>query len=616
MNSSIKVLDQHAANQIAAGEVVERPVSVIKELVENSLDAGARNIHVYVEGGGLPFLQVQDDGCGLVAADLPLALQRHATSKLSGIEDLNSLQTLGFRGEALPSIASVSRFEIFSRPSEAMSGHKLILEAGTEIGIQEIGCPVGTTITVRDLFFNTPARRKFLRSPQTEFGLISDMLGRLALTRPDVAFTLAHPRQVVFQTTGRGKLLETIGSVLGNDTARRLLPIHAKSRDWALEGFISPPDLVRSNKQGITTILNGRVIRSSIVTRALQEGYHTLIPAKLHPIAVLHLHIPPDQFDVNVHPTKMDVRFDHEHELSMFIADHINRTLLADRPITSFDLSGRNSAAKPLEQKIDSENFRTAANPNLKELPEQYTNLVNLAESTPGPLSEQCGSITTGEITRDEPGPTKIDQLALPPDQAMTKPNLLHSVNPLAQIFNTYVLATDGKNLILIDQHAAHERINYERLLEEVQTRISPSQGLLVPIPLEFSLQEEQVILEHMWALRDLGFVLEQFGPRTYLVRGVPACSGPLPGEELLRQFIDKVLQSGKEPSWEKLLEDWIYLLACKESIKANDHLSILEMEQLIARLGETKNPYTCPHGRPTMIQLARADLEKRFYRR
>lgn len=661
MTSIIHILDPHSANQIAAGEVVERPASVVKELVENALDSGARHIDISVDGNGIPFIRVRDDGRGMSSADLPLAVIQHATSKIRRIEDLDQLQTLGFRGEALPSIASVSQMEISSRPVEEMIGLSLKLDGGAQISIEEVGCPVGTSVTVRNLFFNTPARLKFLKSTQTEFGLISDTIGRIALAHPAIAFSLSHPQQVVLQTSGHGDLRETIGAILGHATARQLIPIHAQYEDWQLEGFISPPDLVRSSKQGLNFMINGRMVRSPFLSRALEEGYHTLIPVKLHPIAVLHLRVSPTDYDVNVHPTKMDVRFKNEKALASFISQAVRHALIQSKPLPTFQSkpspsSMTKSAFSERELPYHSLSSHLAPD-DLKEQerslsakrgsPSTHFNdleaIINvdtgskrreqaafvMSETSRQGLGDNLSkedehsvadvqSTTNIQHTADEQSsidPLPIENIQPLLDNPSSVNNVLDEVWPLAQLFNTYILATDGQFLILIDQHAAHERINYERLLAAFKQAEHHSQALLIPLPMEFTLQEEQAILEYLWILSEMGFVLEHFGERTYLLRGVPAQTGTLQADAVLRQFIEEVLQKNTAPDFDKLVEEWIYLLACKESIKAKETLSLLEMEQLMSRLGQTQNPYTCPHGRPTMIKMSRSELERRFYR-
>ncbi|MHB1407366.1 MAG: DNA mismatch repair endonuclease MutL [Desulfitobacteriaceae bacterium] len=619
MTHPIHVLDEHAANQIAAGEVVERPLSVVKELIENALDAGASRIEISVERNGVPLIAVSDNGHGIPSAELPLALLRHATSKLTHIEDLNTLRTLGFRGEALPSIASVSLMEISTRSQNELSGAVLKVQGGQQMHISDAGRPEGTTVTVRDLFFNTPARRKFLKSVNTEFGLISDMVSRLALARPDVAFTLTHPQNVVLKTPGRGKLLEAVAAVLGNDIARRLIPISFDNGNWKLAGYVSPPDLVRSTRQGETFIVNGRVIRSSLLSRSVSEAYHTLIPAKLNALAVLQLSLPPAEYDVNVHPAKMEIRFAREQELAQFISDGIRKILRAHHSPTTLEFASSAAKIRPGEKLIvrGTSDVRPdlMSRPTLltnKHLSADINNLKDLLELTDLRANKDlsvnektidvdyCLNSTNAEKARVEPVPSALE---------------LINVWPLAQVFNTYILATDGSNLVIIDQHAAHERINYERLLKQMKKEKPGCQELLIPVPLEFTVQEEQLLLEHLWTLREFGFILEHFGSRTYLLRGIPDNIQTGEGENLIRQFLEMVLKTAHTPSFDSLREEWVYLIACRNSIKAQENLSLLEMEQLLAQLNRTENPFTCPHGRPTIVQISKAELEKRFYR-
>lgn len=619
MTHPIHVLDEHAANQIAAGEVVERPLSVVKELIENALDAGASRIEISVEGNGVPLIAVSDNGHGIPSAELPLALLRHATSKLTHIEDLNTLRTLGFRGEALPSIASVSLMEISTRSQNELSGAVLKVQGGQQMHISDAGRPEGTTVTVRDLFFNTPARRKFLKSVNTEFGLISDMVSRLALARPDVAFTLTHPQNVVLKTPGRGKLLEAVAAVLGNDIARRLIPVSFDNGNWKLAGYVSPPDLVRSTRQGETFIVNGRVIRSSLLSRSVNEAYHTLIPAKLNALAVLQLSLPPAEYDVNVHPAKMEIRFAREQELAQFISDGIRKILRAHHSPTTLEFASSAAKIRPGEKLIvrGTSDVRPdlMSRPTLltnKHLSADINNLKDLLELTDLRANKDlsvnektidvdyCLNSTNAEKARVEPVPSALE---------------LINVWPLAQVFNTYILATDGSNLVIIDQHAAHERINYERLLKQMKKEKPGCQELLIPVPLEFTVQEEQLLLEHLWTLREFGFILEHFGSRTYLLRGIPDNIQTGEGENLIRQFLEMVLKTAHTPSFDSLREEWVYLIACRNSIKAQENLSLLEMEQLLAQLNRTENPFTCPHGRPTIVQISKAELEKRFYR-
>jgi len=610
LTTVIHILDPHSANQIAAGEVVERPASVVKELVENALDAGAKHIDITIEGNGVPLIRVRDDGCGISVPDLPLAIIRHATSKINQIEDLDHLQTLGFRGEALASIASVSHLEISSRPPDEVAGLCLTLKGGGQGEFKEVGCPVGTSVTVRNLFFNTPARLKFLKSTPTEFGLISDTVGRIALAHPEIAFSLAHPHQVVLQTSGHGDLREAIGAILGHTIARQLIPINAKHEDRQLEGFISPPNLVRSSKQAQTFMINGRIVRSPFLSRALEDGYHTLVPTKLHPIVVVHLHVSPSDYDVNVHPTKMDVRFKNEQALTPFISKAVYQTLLSSKPLPSFqtqppsplkakstiplqsspsavafDLKPNSKAALqirelavPIEastlnnkQMVNAKTFdrtKTVAqanlfNPNLEKSRILESGVPSVAHQQSSDIPDTRETGTQLDLSQGDPNlqSSQVTQDHLPIPSDPQAHDILTHIWPLAQLFSTYILATDGETLLMIDQHAAHERINYEQLLAEFRVIDQASQALLIPLPMEFTIQEEQVILEHLWMLNEMGFVLEQFGSRTYLLRGVPVQIGTHQADRLLRQFIEEVLQKNSSPSFDKLLEEWIYML-------------------------------------------------------
>jgi DNA mismatch repair protein MutL len=595
----IQVLEPHIANQIAAGEVIERPLNVVKELVENALDAGAGKIDIAIEGSGVALICVRDDGQGMQPDDLLMSIQRHATSKIRRMDDLETLHTLGFRGEALPSIASVARVEIASRPRGTDEGMCIEVAGGERTQISECGSPVGTIVTVRDLFYNTPARRKFLRSPNAEFGRISDLVGRLALARPEVAFTLAHPKQVVLQTDGRNDLRAAIGAVFGMDAARRMIPLQAARGDWQLSGYISPPDQLRSNRQGEVIVVNGRSIHAASVSQAISAAYHGLIPLKYYPWAILHLNLPPAEYDVNVHPTKLEIRLRQEAELSDFISSRIRQALLSgarqnkSSPWVYTDAASAQETARSVRE-ITPPNLRLnfAGPQRVAAAPQQRTEAE--AQQREGALGQQ----TPAKIL-----PQQVEA-AMPED-----------IWPLAQVLQTYIVATDGESLWIIDQHAAHERINYETLWREAQTRPSFSQELLIPVSVEFTLQEEQILLEHLERLRDMGFVLEHFGQRAYILRSVPADIGAIDPEELLHRFLDAILTGPAPPTKEKLMEEWIYLIACHQSVRAKETLTLPEMEELLARLSRTANPLSCPHGRPAMIHLTRRELEKRFHR-
>lgn len=604
MNPKIKILDQHCVNQIAAGEVIEKPLSVIKELVENSLDALAKKIEITVEGRGTSLIRIKDDGIGINPEDLALAVMPHATSKIDKIQDLDSLNTLGFRGEALPSIASVSKLSIISRTQDQIAATEIKLEGGQVISSSEIGSPYGTTVTVEDLFFNTPARLKFLSSDGTEFGLISDMVGRLALARPDVAFSLRRPNNILFNTPGTGNLLDAIASVIGNDIARKLIPLEYEEGSLSISGYISPPDFSRSSRHGITFIVNGRVIRSKLLNSALKNGYHTLLPSNMYPTAVINLCLPPFEYDVNVHPAKLEIKFKSEKSLSQVLTDIVRNTLLASRPLSKITLVSDEQQPYPQTKKSD---LPGPVNPNSwEQIRLQYSSKITYSPKTDKPKTDSNPKTGYNQIQ---------NEVAEPEIPSEEKNSFFQNLRPLGQLFNTYILTTDEKGLYIIDQHAAHERIRYENILALHKNAKTVSQTLLLPETVNLTIQEEQVILAHYDELFNLGFILEHFGERTYFLRGVPILNKLDAPEKMFRMFIDEILNNPFPPSQEKLMEKWIFVLACRSAIKANERLSILEMEELLMKLGNTNNPYSCPHGRPTIIEISKKELDGKFSR-
>lgn len=655
MSPKIKLLDQHCVNQIAAGEVVERPLSVVKELVENSLDAQARQIDIQIEKGTTTLIRIKDDGIGIAAEDLQLAILPHATSKLSSIQDLDHLSTLGFRGEALPSIASVSKLRILSRPSTEIAGVEIQVEGGRLVATQETGCPPGTVVSVQDLFFNTPARSKFLRSASTEFGYISDMVSRLALARPDVSFTLRHANHLVLQTPGSGNLLETIAAILGNATARKLIPLSLTEQNLQISGYLSPPDLVRSANTGITFLVNGRVIRSTLLNQALKEGYHTLIPAGMHPIAILHIALPPAAYDVNVHPAKLEVKFEDEKALYQKLAGIVRSTLLTARPIRNlFNTPKENNRPfltkdqepsvyrrgttnrapsaiweqqkilyAPTGKKNEPKQNGLVNNPNnvLKKETKQEERSDTIQDDTrmfADPNKQR--SITTieplgeCEIVEQTEGLGKLP--AEDDNYGQEKDTCIFSeLRAIGQVFSTYLLCTDGKSLFIIDQHAAHERIQYEELRMVVQQQELSSQLLLLPEAVTLTVQEEQIVLQNLSELQAMGFIVEHFGDRTYLLRGMPILRHLHDVGKVFRLFLDQMLSQNVPPARDRLLEEWVFMVACRTSIKGNDRLTLTEMDALIERLANTENPLSCPHGRPTIIEVTQKELENRFNR-
>ncbi|MDR1961091.1 MAG: DNA mismatch repair endonuclease MutL [Gracilibacteraceae bacterium] len=603
--AKIQILEINTINRIAAGEVVERPLSVVKELVENALDAGATQVEIQAEGAGDTLIRVRDNGHGIRRDELELALMPHATSKLTQIEDLQHLGTMGFRGEALASIAAVSRLSILSRAEGETSGYLIQSEGGSTAPVNAAGSPVGTTVTVEDLFFNTPARRKFLRSPQTEAGLIAEMTGKLALGRPDVSFRLYRDGKAVLVTPGNGRLLDVIGAVFGRETARRMTPVEAQRGEWSISGFAGEPGFARANRRSQVFLLNTRVIRSQVLAWALKDAYHTLMPDKVHPLAALRLTLPAAEFDVNVHPAKLEVKFRREREVGEFLRESARAALLALKPARTLDWNDREISSPPAAR-----HELRPPNPT----PEQ----MRLVYAPPAKERSEWLEAQPAYASADEAGlrEPKLAQLTPPPAEEEEAPiSHFATLRPLAQLFRTYILAADATSLYIIDQHAAHERVRYERLLRETKERGATAQTLLAPETLEFSWQEEQAFLEHYGLLRDMGFIVEEFGPQTYLLRAVP-CTGPyFTPAEVFRRFLAEVLEGKEPPGADRLLERWVFLTACRGSVKAEETLALPAMEELLHMLGQTENPYTCPHGRPVLMKMSRAELEKRFYR-
>ncbi|AFV01633.1 DNA mismatch repair protein MutL [Dehalobacter sp. UNSWDHB] len=680
MAARIKLLEEHCINQIAAGEVVERPLSVVKELVENALDAGARKIDISIEGGGTALIRVKDDGAGILAEDLRLAVLPHATSKISAITDLDDLRTLGFRGEALPSIASVSKLSIMTRTPDDVAGQELKVEGGTFLSMTEIGCPPGTVVTVKDLFYNTPARHKFLRSAVTEFGWISDMVGRLSLARPDVAFSLRHPNNILLHTPGNGSLIEAIAAVSGNDAARKMLPISYQDESLEIFGYVSMPEHVRSSRSGLTFFVNGRVIRSQLMNQAIKDGYHTLIPANTYPVCVISLNLPPSDYDVNVHPAKLEIKFKEEKELSRKITEVIQKNLLDSFPMRKYSFTGKTRASesapsesspshweqlkilyRPLEPNRsdqsspaydsdipiipktqsfrDVEKIKEHHYPYLKEqlsepqsdqtdyisdrlsggIPESIPDRV--PERTPDTISDRNPEIASdrdrGRITDNisKIFPDEMTEVSHTSQQDKETVSKFLELKAVGQVFHMYILAADDKNLYIIDQHAAHERIRYESLLRLAKRSEAASQLLLIPETVELTVQEEQILLAHFDELHGMGFIFEHFGDRTYFLRGVPLLENLESPGKMFKAFIDEILNTSFSPSLEKLLEEWIMMLACRSAVKGKERLMVQEMDEIIQKLGRADNPYSCPHGRPTIIQISEKELNHKFER-
>ncbi|MFZ0547474.1 MAG: DNA mismatch repair endonuclease MutL [Candidatus Promineifilaceae bacterium] len=601
---SIQVLSDQLASQIAAGEVVERPSSVVKELIENAIDAGAKTINLDIRNGGRNLIQVADDGDGIPTDELEVAFMRHATSKLQSAEDLNTIHTLGFRGEALAAIAAVSRLTAVTRARNADTGTRLLLDGGHKNGRETVGAPQGTVIAVENLFYNIPARLKFLKSVTTERRLIDEYVTRYALAYPDVRFRLTHDNRITFQSNGSGQLMDVLVAVYGPDTARELLEIREeetaeeeKERTIQVSGYVGPPRLNWANRSHITLFVNGRWIKDNRLTYAVIQAYHTLLPTGRYPLAIVFLEMPPEQVDVNVHPTKAEVRFRQSNAAFGAVQRAVRQTIVADSPVrqaghfTSFQSSGWAGAAAG----HDPGSWNTA------EWGGQ--NALGLDWSSGGELD--------GPITGS------------PPDMAgasgaMSGGGQIPIMRVVGQVGAAYIITEGPDGLYLIDQHAAHERILYEQFMaawkENGSRQGIASQGLVTGAVVQLTPAQSALLEEHLELLSQVGFQVEPFGPNAYMVRSLPAIVAKLDPARALLDVIED-LERGDAPLQSKI-EARIILRVCKSAaVKAGQTLSRQEMEAMIHQLENCHNPHTCPHGRPTLIHLSVAQLAREFGR-
>lgn len=553
----IRVLAHDVVSKIAAGEVIERPASVVKELIENSLDAGATEIAVEARGGGVELMKVSDNGSGIPAAELELAFRRHATSKIGALDDLEKVSSLGFRGEALPSIAAVAEVELLTRASSDGVGSHVSLREGDVVSRESRARPQGTTVTVRRLFRYFPARLKFLKSVSTENGHIAHLLSQYALAFPEVRFSLVLDGRTSLRTTGSGDLREVIGEVYGSEPARSMLAVDRKEGQISVGGLVSPPSLARSNRNAISFFVNRRWVRSPLLTRATEEAYRGLLMDGRHPIAVIDLSLPASELDVNIHPAKAQVKFSQEQALFAVVRRAVEEAL------------ARTPVARP----------RVAA------------------------FTSGSGQWHSPRMIMDTEPVFVVSRLP-----AMELPLL----RVVGQVANTYIIAEGPDGLYLIDQHAAHERILYDRILSQWSQKEVEVQGLLQPITLELSPREEETLKAGREVLASFGFAVEPFGDRSYLIRSIPALTAGANVVEMVGALLDDLAGKEGPAAWEERIA---HSLSCHGSVRAGQQLSNDEMRELIRQLEQTKQPRTCPHGRPTMMHLSSHQLEKEFGR-
>lgn len=679
----IQVLDQKTIDKIAAGEVVERPASVVKELVENSIDSGATAITVEIKEGGISLIRVTDNGCGISAEQVPTAFLRHATSKITNIEDLLTVRSLGFRGEALSSIAAVGQVELITKTGEALTGLRYEIHGGIEQNVEEIGCPEGTTFIVRNLFYNTPARRKFLKTAMTEGNYVSELVEQIAISHPNISFKFVNNGQNKLSTSGNGSLKDILYHIYGRDIAANLLPIEAERDGMKISGYVAKPYISRGNRSFEHYFVNGRYIKSPIITRAIEEAYKTFVMIHKFPFVAIYLTVDSKLLDVNVHPRKMEMRYSRGDELYKFIFEEIRYVLLQKEliPEVSQIASGKkieqgtpaaSSVPEPFEtnrrkqepgygseKKDNFQSFYGLQNetpPTVHEKEAIYQATVTLehasapvtteriaseiAASSENPSAESLSggklsteklsvvqsstkqsSIETLEQTVAEtgtPGPEvqsniRKDQISLFESGFMTE-EARPKHRLIGQLFKTYWLIEYENNLFIMDQHAAHEKVMYEKLMKQYEKREVLSQQIHPPLVISVNPVEQEALRKNMDFFEQMGFQIESFGGNEYMLRAVPLETYGLAAQDIFIDFVDSLTEEGNHLNMDLFIYK-IATMACKAAVKGNMKLSFAEADALIDQLLQLDNPYNCPHGRPTIIAMTETELEKKFRR-
>lgn len=613
----IQVLEKSVADKIAAGEVVDKPLSIVKELVENSIDAGATSITIEIQKGGKSYIRVTDNGCGIPADQVETAFLRHATSKIYKAADLEHIQTLGFRGEALASISAVSRTEIITKTAEEKTGTRLVIE-GSQIAEREItGCPEGTTIVVRDLFYNTPARKKFMRSDAAESSAVIEFVSHVTLAYANIRVRMVNNGSMLFSTPGNGKLYSNILTVFSRDIGDQLIPIQAEEGEMKLEGYVSGPGQSKPTRKHQIFFVNGRVVNSKVIQKGVSSAYADRLFEGRFPIAILFFRFPPDRLDVNIHPNKREVRFHDESSVTGFVEQALRKALLSKESIPAVKKKDLFRKPEPvtladpgkLEGKAEEDQI------DVKKLLSTLRKEEQMQETSPSQVKEAFNAYQS-------PEPIALPKQAMakaPADQseiqapATPPPFDFDTLTITGTIFATYITAVDEDAFYLIDQHAAHERIFFEKLMAQYRNQETHGQPIMFPIMLNVSHSADQNAEDWLAALGQMGFGAEPFGPRTYAVKEIPMFMGLEEAQFFLKDFVDG-LGDGKLLDNLPVIEK-IIMRSCKSAVKAHDHLQDSEIQQLIQDLRQCENPFSCPHGRPTFIKMTQYEIEKMFKR-
>jgi len=677
----IQVLDQSTINQIAAGEVVERPASVVKELMENAIDAGATAITVEIRDGGIGFIRITDNGCGIDKKELPLAFLRHSTSKIRTAEDLLTVSSLGFRGEALSSIAAVSQVELITKTPESLTGSRYQIEGGKEKSLEEVGAPDGTTFISRNLFFNTPARRKFLKTAATEGAHVADLVEKIALSHPEISIRLIVNNQNKIHTSGNHNLKDIIYTIYGRELTANLIPLTLETEMFRVKGFIANPSVARGNRNYESYFINGRYIKSGLISKAIEDGYKSYMMQHKYPFTMLHISVEPEFIDVNVHPSKMELRFKDGEEIYRILSNGIREALsgrelipeatIAKEPVIS-EASLEKPLAEPAAEKVqhrapepfERKRMELSAGAGramrlsdavtngavLKEQQSEYAKAPGLIKKTPEARKPQEPPMPQESAAQPMPSrPQEPAAQPMPPIQKepAAQPMPSRSQEPAAssvpqkttaysqlemfdgrllsekareehriigQVFDTYWLVEYRDNLYIIDQHAAHEKVLFEKTYATLSSREYTSQYISPPLIVTLSMQEEERLKKHLSVFQELGFEIEPFGGREYAIYAVPDNLFSLAKKELFTELLDNLSDVSDGQSTESIY-DRIASMSCKAAVKGNHRLSEREAHELIGELLKLENPYACPHGRPTIISISKYEMEKKFKR-
>ena len=659
----IQVLDQITIDKIAAGEVIERPASIVKELVENSIDAKAASVTVEIQDGGISLIRVTDNGSGIEREDIRNAFLRHSTSKIRKVEDLAHIASLGFRGEALSSISAVTRTELITKTKEDTFGTRYVIEGGVEQSLEDAGAPDGTTFLVRQLFYNVPARRKFLKTPMTEAGHVQDLLMRLALSHPEVAFTFINNGQTKMRTSGNGKLKDVIYSIYGREAAANLIELDYSMDGLVMKGYLGKPVITRGNRNFENYFVNGRYVKNAMLSKAIEDAYKDFLMQHKFPFVVIHFQVDGEKIDVNVHPTKMEMRFQRQQDVYNIVYEGVHRTLLEPELIPQVEapapkvisqpksespfLLKPKTAPRPMEKKPEEKEEPHDEAYFMKKMKERVLSYHQRNSSAEVAKKEQIfrpqaqaerikdalarakevekqpqkQAEEQPELIRETPvyetkpvTEEKADQLNLF-EEHLLKREKKAEYKLIGQVFETYWLVEFENSLYIIDQHAAHERVLYERTLKEMKNREFTAQYLSPPIILSLSMQEAQVLNENMDRFTRIGFEIEPFGGEEYAVRAIPDNLFGMAKKELLLEMLDDLADGISTSMTPELIDEKVASMSCKAAVKGNNRLSAQEADALIGELLLLENPYHCPHGRPTIIAMTQRELEKKFKR-